>query len=155
MLMRMKNVSFTSLVSLHTSKTQANHQLPSHEQFTNPACLRWSNVSLALCYLREVQMNGVFFVPRPRGLWRIVQSIAPNYFVLLYSLRTRNELTAGMLAHAQSNNCHGVITWSLYGFCRLAWDASCFTVPPRPSHAPGSCQEMPLGFDSEILLMMT
>ena len=82
-------------------------------------------------------MNGVFFLYR--GLWRIVQSIAPNYFVLLYSLHccsTRNELTAGMLAHAQSNNCRGVITWSLYGLCRLAWDASRFTVSPRPSHAP-------------------
>ena len=96
-----------------------------------------------------------------RGLWRIVQSIAPNYFVLLYSLHccsTRNELTAGMLAHAQSNNCRGVITWSLYGLCRLAWDASRFTVSPQTITCPlsmGSCQEMPLGFDSEILLMMT
>ena len=78
--MRMKKCKLHFLiVTLHTSKTQANHQLPSYEQVTNPACLRWSNVSLALCYLREVQMNGVFLY---WGLCRIVQSIAPNYFVL-------------------------------------------------------------------------
>ena len=57
----------------------------------SPACMSKSqtrhvwggvnyNVSLTLCYLREVQMNGVFLY---WGLCRIVQSIAPNYFVLL------------------------------------------------------------------------
>ena len=37
-------------------------------------------------------MNGVSCTGDCGGLCRIVQSVAPNYFVLLYSLSTRNEL---------------------------------------------------------------
>ena len=85
--------------------------------------LRLSSVWLPLCYLRSVQKSAVFSC---QGSCVRVESVAPSYSVPLHNLCCYNW--------------RGVISWSLYGRCKLARAASRLTVPPRPSHAPFPCE---------------
>ena len=125
-----RNVSFTSLVSLQTSSTQANHQFSSCKQVTNPAIDRggisfftratlfsWkhqmmSKIQLPLCYLRLTQKSAVFSY---QGLYVRVECDIPNYSVLSHNLHCYNTQSKQQVCCYMPNRTTDVV--SLAGHC--------------------------------------
>lgn len=142
----------TSSVSENVCNVTARYHLLLYAKVTNP--LIFSNAKLSwlavfkLTTLASAQVEYTFTSSwfKLIGL-KACRPLVPTMVFAELNLASKSvpsELYSSLVVKVYSsyvsvqysNNCLGVIIWSLYGLCKLAQAADLLTVPPTPSHGP-------------------